>query len=93
MKLAILVIVVGYFCFRIHRFQKRESKKNELLRLHNDLSVKFRELTEDPTMTEQKWLEWAKVFSEADAMINQAWGDGFSQIGRLARQWAHGTEK
>lgn len=82
-----VLAVCLYLGFRDNRLM---TKKEQALCFHLDMICKLKELIEDPTMTEQKWLEWVDVFAYADDEINRVCGAGTAHLAEKARGWARG---
>lgn len=85
---SIVLVALVFFLYHLVQDEKFVTRKERALCLHLDMIEKIRELIDDPTMTKQKWLEWAKVFAFADDQINRELGKGTAHLTERAKNWA-----
>ncbi len=65
-------IIFATFCiWWMWKDTKHANRQSRGIRLDCDMSAKFRELLDDPTMNDEKWKEWLPVFEFADTEVKR----------------------
>ena len=71
----VVILLIAFLSYqllslrRVSKLAKEAVRERKAVFLDCDISSKFRELLDDPTMTTQKWKEWLPIFKSADEEV------------------------